>query len=167
MNAGCYAGDMLIALAVLAAAALAFALYRARRIAATPEAAKDTTPALDAWVASALEAELAETVLGIRDASAEERKKLTRSLRGDPDPDVVSKIEDAVKSVELEFVKYAHEADAEVTVRVAYERGAHGTATKRLAWTDVPERVRDDFERRSTTRVFRSWVFPWSRVHVA
>jgi hypothetical protein len=158
---------MLIALAVLAAAGLAYVLYRAKRSRESPEAAKDTTPALDAWIADALEMELAEAVLGIRDASTDERRKLSKSLRGDPDPDIVSKIEDKVRSVELEFVKYAHESDTEVTVRVKYEDGTTGTATKRLAASDVPERVREDFDRRSTTRVFRSWVFPWTRYSVA
>ena len=59
------------------------------------------------------------------------------------------------------------DTEAEVTLRVRYEDGNAGTATKRLAWADVPEAVRTDFDQRGGTRVFRTWVFPWARVRVA
>ena len=101
----------------------------------------------------------------MRSSTPEERRKLARSLRGEPDPDVVSRVEDKVKAVELEFVKYAHDTEAEVTLRVRYEDGNAGTASKRLAWSDVPEAIRADFDGRGGTRVFRTWVFPWARVH--
>ncbi len=128
------------------------------------EVAKDSTPALDAWVADALELELAENALGMRSSTPEERRKLRKSLRGDFDPDVVTKVEDAVRAVELEFVRYAHENDAEVLLRVRYEDGRTSAKTKRMPWTDVPDAVRADFDRRSATRVFRSWPLPWSRM---
>lgn len=156
---------MSIALALALSLLLGWLVFRAQqKKAARPEVARDTTPALDAWIADALETELAEGALGMKSSTPEERKKLARSLRGDFDPDVVSKVEDMVKGVELEFVRYTHENDAEVTVRVRYEDGNAGTATKRIAWSEVPEAVRDDFGRRGGTRVFRSWVFPWSRM---
>jgi hypothetical protein len=146
----------------LAVAALAFFLLRARWR-STPEVVRESTAALDAFVAEALEHELAGTVLGLRGATTEERRTLMRTLRGEPDPDVVAKIEDAVKTVELELVRYAHEADVEVTVRVRYEDGNAGETSRRLPWTDVPEAIRADFEGRGATRVFRSWSFPWQR----
>lgn len=156
---------MSIALALVLSLLLGWLVFRAKqKKAARPEVARDTTPALDAWIADALETELAEGALGMKSSTPEERKKLARSLRGDFDPDVVSKVEDMVKGVELEFVRYTHERDAEVTVRVRYEDGNAGTATKRIPWTEVPDAVRDDFGRRGGTRVFRSWVFPWSRM---
>ena len=154
-----------MSLVLLAATVLlAYLVFRHRAGKQVPEAAKDTTPALDAWIAEALEAELAEGALGMRASTPEERKKLARSLRGDPDPDVVSRVEDKVKAVELEFVRYAHEPDAEVTVRVRYEDGNAGTSSKRIAWSDVPEAIRAEFDRRGGTRIFRTWVFPWARV---
>jgi hypothetical protein len=125
--------------------------------------ARESTPALDGWIDEALEIELADGALGMRASTAEERRKLGRSLRGDPDPEVVAKIEEKVKAVELEFVKYLHDADAEVTLRVRYEDGNAGTSTRRFGWADLPEAVRADFERRGGTRVFRAWVFPWAR----
>lgn len=154
--------ELVLALSLTAAIVLFVRRARKQR---DLEAAKDSTPALDAWVAEALEHELAEGALGMRASSPEERRKLSRSLRGDFDPDVVSKIEDAVRAVELEFVRYAHEADAEVLLRVRYEDGRSPTVTRRLPWADVPPAVQADFERRSATRVFRSWPLPWSRVH--
>ncbi len=150
--------------AVLALAAFLFMRSRANKR-TDPEVSRESTPALDAWIADALEVELAEGALGMRSSTPEERRKLAKSLRGEPDPDVVSRVEDKVKAVELEFVKYAHDTEAEVTLRVRYEDGNAGTASKRLAWTDVPEAIRSDFERRGGTRVFRTWIFPWARVH--
>lgn len=156
----------LLEIALLAGVAALIALFVARaRKGRELEATTDSTPALDAWVAEALEHELAEAVLGLHAPSPEERKKLAKALRGDFDPEVVTKVEETVRAVELEFVRYAHESDAEVLLRVRYEDGRTGTATKRLAWNHVPEAVRADFERRSATRVFRSWPLPWSRMH--
>ncbi|MDB4933412.1 MAG: hypothetical protein JWP87_384 [Labilithrix sp.] len=155
---------MSFALLALAAIAVAYFFMRSRKNSGDAEVARESTPALDTWIADALEVELAEGALGMRASTPEERRKLAKSLRGDPDPDVVSRVEDKVKAVELEFVKYAHDSEAEVTLRVRYEDGNAGTATKRLALTDVPEAIRADFDRRGGTRVFRTWVFPWARV---
>jgi hypothetical protein len=153
---------MIIVVALLAAAVASFFFVRARRR-ARPEVARDSTPALDTFIADALEHELAGPALALRGATAEERRPLANSLRGEPDPDVVAKIEDIVKTVELEFVRYAHEVDAEVTVRVRYEDGNAGETSKRLPWNDMPEAIRAEFARSAGTRVFRTWTFPWQR----
>ena len=154
---------MSFAVIVAALALAAYFFLRSRRKSGGADAARESTPALDAWIAGTLEVELARGALGMRASTPEERRKLGKSLRGEPDPEVVSSIEDNVKAVELEFVKYAHEADAEVTLRVRYEDGSAGTASKRLPWTDVPAAIRADFDRRGGTRVFRPWAFPWAR----
>lgn len=157
----------LLALLTLFAFVATRLYFRYRGKSVDAETVRESTPALDRWIAEALEVELAEGALGLRSSTPEERKKLSQSLRGEPDPDVVSRVEEKVKAVELEFVKYAHDSEAEVTLRVRYEDGNAGTATKRLAFTDLPEAVRSDFDRRGGTRVFRTWVFPWARVRVA
>lgn len=154
---------MSFVLALLAGFIAAYFVIRFRK-GKTHEVARETTSALDAFIAESLEHELAGPVLGIRGASTEERKPLAKTLRNEPDPDVVSKIEAAVRTVELEFVRYAHEGDAEVTVRVRYDDGNTGETSKRMAWNDVPEAIRSDFERKGGTRVFRAWTFPWQRV---
>jgi hypothetical protein len=157
---------MSVVLTAIAVTALLYFVLRARaRKNGAPEAAHDSTPAIDGWIADSLEVELAERVLGLKASTPDERRGVAKSLRGDPDPDVVSKIEDAVKGVELEYVRYAHEADAELVLKVRYEDGQSTTLTKRLPWTEVPEAVRSDFDRRGATRVFRSWPMPWSRAH--
>src|SRR6188474_970405 len=121
---------MSFVIALLVGGLAAFLFFRSRRK-KQHEVARDTTAALDAFIAEALEHELAGPVLGIRGASSEERKPLTKTLGNEPDPDVVTKIEAAVRSVELEFVKYAHDSDAEVTVRVRYDDGNKGETSKR------------------------------------
>jgi hypothetical protein len=154
---------MSFVIALLVGGLAAFLFFRSRRT-KNHEVARETTSALDAFIAEALENELAGPVLGIRGASTEERKPLTKTLRNEPDPDVVTKIEAAVRSVELEFVKYAHDNDAEVTVRVRYDDGNKGETSKRMAWSDVPDAVRSDFDKKGGSRVFRAWTFPWQRV---
>ena len=153
---------MTIAVALLVAAVASFLLFRARRR-ARPEVFRESTPALEAFVTEALEHELAGAALGLRGSTAEERRPLAKSLRGEPDPDVVAKIEGAVKTVELEFVRYAHEADAAVIVRVRYEDGNAGETSRRMPWDELPGAVRAELERNAATRVFRTWTFPWQR----
>jgi len=152
---------------VAAIAALVIGIYYFRsRKQNSAEVQRESTPALDAWIADALEVELAEGALGMRASTPEERRKLQKSLRGEPDPDVVSKVEDKVKAVELEFVRYNHETDAEVTVRVRYEDGKTGATSRRLPLADLPNAVREDFQQKGSTRVFRTWSFPWQRLHI-
>lgn len=153
---------MTLALVAAFVALVAFFVFRRRK--STPAVAHETTPALDEWIAEALELELAEGALDLAQSTPEERKRLAATLKGEPDADVVSKIEDKVKLVELEFVRYAHEKDAEVAVRVRYENGKSGTSTRRMPWSDVPEAVRAEFDKNAATRVFRTWHFPWQRV---
>ena len=132
---------MSIALVAAALLLLGFFYYRSRHKGGIAEVARESTPVLDRWIAEALEVEFAEGALGMR------RLALRRSVApgevapgGEPDPDVVSRVEEKVKAVELEFVKYAHEAEIEVTLRVRYEDGNAGTATKRLTASDIPRR---------------------------
>jgi hypothetical protein len=154
-----------MSLLVAAAATLVLVVYlvaRSRKKDA-PETEREASPALEAWILDTLEVELAEGAMGLANATPEERKRVAESLRGAPDPDVVSKVEERVRGVELEYTRYTHEADAEVTLRVRYDDGKATTASKRVPWDTVPAGVREDFERRKITRVFRAWPLPWSR----
>lgn len=153
---------MLLALTIVLAVVIYWFMKRRKKGGA--ETVRDSTPALDRWLREALEHELAEPILGLKGATEHERKPLARTLANEPDADVVGKIEDKVKAVELEFVHYAHEKDTEVTVRVRYEDGNVGTATRRLDASDVPPAVREDFEKKGAVRVFRTWAFPWQRM---
>ena len=154
---------MSLVLAAVAAITVVVFLALRNKKKSAPETERETSRELEAWILDTLEIELAEGALGLLNSTADERKRLAQSLRGNPDPDVVSKIEDKVRTVELEYTRYAHETDAEVTLRVRYDDNKSATTSKRLAWASVPESVREDFERKKTSRVFRSWTFPWSR----
>ena len=112
---------------------------------------------LEPWLTEAVERELSRGVQNV-DAG-----KLGKSLRGNPDPDVVSAVEAKVAKVDLEFVHYTHEVDADVTLRIHYEGGATGTERKRMPLTTLPESVRRELSR-GVTRVYREWDFSWVRV---
>ena len=147
----------------LGLALIVFLIVRSRR-GGKNAPTSDTSKGLETWVTDALERELAGEVLGMRAATEAERKPLARTLRGEPDADVVTAIEAAVKSVEVEYLRYAHEREAEVTLKVHYEDGRATTTATRLPWSDLPPSVRCDFETKSSTRVFRPWAFPWARL---
>lgn len=122
----------------------------------------DATAALDALVADAVERELAVTVLAMK--TDEERVPLRKALRGtDADIDVVSRLERAVRGIDVEFIRYAHEADTEVNVTLTYEDGKTIKTTRRIANADLPRSVREGFEKNATTRAFRAWQLPWRR----
>lgn len=150
--------------AVVAVLGALLVLLYLRRSQATAELVRDSSPALDRFLREALEHELADRVLGHQHSTERERGKLRGTLGDEPDADVVAKIEELVRSVDLEFVRYAHESDVGTSVNVRYEDGHVGTATKRFALADVPASVREDLEKKGATRVFRTWAFPWQRV---
>jgi hypothetical protein len=89
--------------------------------------------------------------------------RLFKALSGDPDADVVTAVENAVDRVELEFVKYAHESHAEVHLHVVFEDGTKHTEWTKKAVSDLPTSVREDFEKKAVTRLYRTWDFPWAR----
>lgn len=156
-----------MSLVILVALALvAYWLFTKRKKSAV-KTTSDLPPKLDRWVCDILERELATRTLGIANSTADERKRLSKTLRGDPDSELVTTIEGAVKSVQLEFMKYAHEQDAEVVVRVTYEDGATANVGERMPLADLPEGVRADFASKGSTRVFRGWEFPWSRIRAS
>jgi len=122
----------------------------------------NASPALDALVVDAIERELAQSVLD--GATDRERANLKKTLLGtDADVDMVSKLERALRSVDLEFIRLAQEADAELNVTVAYENGKTMKTTRRITMQDMPRTVRENFEKNAITRAFQSWQPPWQR----
>lgn len=158
---------MSLALAAVAVIVLvAFFISRGKKN--KSDASPDLSPEIETWIAATLENELAVKVLGVRAPSEQEKKPLAETLSGvSPDPGVVEKIEAQVHAVEIDYVRYAHETDAQITLRVRYEDGSSSNVAKRILWDDVPESVRADFERRASTHVFRTWPFPWQRIRIA
>lgn len=153
---------MLIALVLCLG--LALLLFKRVRRGDAPTA-RDTTPALDAWIRQTLERELARAVLGISHPSREERRQLAATLgEGAPEPELVAKIESLVRNVELEYVRYAHEPDVGATLKLHLESGSTVAHERRFSSAEVPTEVATELAQKGTTRVFRSWTFPWQRV---
>jgi hypothetical protein len=94
-------------------------------------------------------------------------ERLFKAFAGEPDADVVTAVEGAVDRVELEFVKYAHETHAEVHLHVVFEDGTRHTEWTKKAVTELPVSVREDFEKKAVTRLYRTWEFPWGRRYTA
>ncbi len=149
-----------VILVLLGLALAAVLVFRARG-AGDARRKGEESPVLEAWVRHALAQELAVTV-GKNDP--DEKALILRTLEADPEPRLVSAIEEKVHSVELEFTRYAHESGCDVVLHVRYEDKSKASVFKRLDLADVPEGVRRDFETKATTRAFRAWDFPWSRV---
>ncbi len=140
---------LLIGLGVLLVLLLARGSKK-REVAAAP-----SRHPVDVWIEEALARELGRE-LAI-DAAA-----LQRSLEGEPDPDTVAAVEDAVRSVEVRFSRLPLEGQFEVHMNANLERGGSVTATKRLVASELPGSVGDDFVRTGAAMVFRAWDFPWS-----
>jgi hypothetical protein len=147
---------MPIVLVALALGALALFVLWSRR-SRTPEVtidAKET--ALDEWIVAELE-------LALAGRDGVDAKQIAKALAGDPDPHVVSTVEDAVRTVELEFLKDALDGAIDVILRVHFEDGTEKALRSRRALADLPARVRADFETKALTRSRLVWEFPWSR----
>lgn len=149
-------------MSLLHIALLALALYLVVRFVSKKKRVRAQSPqsellSLEPWLTEAIERELRR---GVRNV---EQTSLGKSLRGNPDPDVVSAIEAKVSKVDLEFVHYAHESDADVTVRVHYEDQETGTERNRMSLASLPESVRKELSR-GVTRVYRKWDFSWANV---
>jgi len=148
----------LVAVALGLAAIVAAVFLLARRSQRSLAAADDErSDAVDAWLHSALAAELAQGVTAL----SGERERIQKALGGDPDPTIVSAIEDAVRGVELEYLRYPHEEHVDVIAHVRYEGGKSADVRGRVARADVPAGVRRDLDDKATMRLFRPWAFPW------
>ena len=115
---------------------------------------------LDAWVLSDL-----ATLVRDRLPAGIDEKRVEKSLSGDPDPEVVSALEDVVSSVEIEFLKDALDGRFDVVLRVRLDDGSERVQRTRRTLADLPARVRDDFEKKALTRARLGWGFPWARAN--
>ncbi len=137
-------------------AVLAFLMFRRKKKMAIASPA-DSSPAVDKWLAAELPAALAVHLAkkGI------ERSHIASTLAGDPDPSVVSAIEQGVRAIELEYRRDPHVTNVEVRARIRFDDGTEENISKSIAYEDVPASVREDFELKATTRAFRKWQFSW------
>jgi hypothetical protein len=109
---------------------------------------------LDAWIEEALARELAKKLDRPED-------QILGVLRGDPDPDAVSAIEDAVRGVKITYSRLATEGSFEVRAEITFEDGATAHGSKPLSHEELPDAIRVEFLRTGGAYVFRDWHFPW------
>jgi hypothetical protein len=111
---------------------------------------------IEGWIEESLARELAQKV-------DVESDVLLRTLQGAPEPEAVSALEEAVKSVEVRFSRLPDGTQVEVRMEAVLEAGGACSATKKVAFTDLPASIRGELQRTGGAMMFRSWDFPWSR----
>jgi hypothetical protein len=147
-----------MSLLIIAAVALAvFLLVRNVRGKKVRVALSSSSPAIDRWLRETLVELLAKKLAdkGI------DRAHLASTLSGDPDGAVVSEIEGSVRAIEVEYVRDPSSPHLDVRARIRFHDGNEENVTTRIAYTEAPASVREDFDRKATTRAFRKWDFPW------
>lgn len=93
-----------------------------------------------------------------------EEVDVQKTLTGAPDPEIVARLEQRVKQVETVYERVAGSRDeADVRVEVSFEDGKLERTVKRIAWSELPEHVKDELAKTGAAQVFRPWVFPWQR----
>ncbi len=145
---------------IAAIVAVAVFLILRKRNKKTTEPLSSSSAAVDQWLKDTLPGALAERMAkkGI------DRAHLASTLGGDPDASVVSAIEQAVRAIEIEYMRDPQATVLDVRARVRFDDGTEEDFRTRIAYTEAPAAVRDDFERKATTRAFRKWDFPWMSV---
>lgn len=116
-----------------------------------------SSPAVDQWLKEVLPNVLASRLEG----KGVDKAHLTEVLGGSADAAVVSEIEQAVKAIEIEYARDPQSPHLDVRARVRFNDGGEENVSTRIAYTEAPASVRDDFERKATSRAFRKWEFPW------
>jgi hypothetical protein len=135
-----------------------FRYFWARRV---PGAKRDL-PAVELLTFDAWAFDIIGRALGKKTSLGDQ---IFATLTGTPEAHVVSVIEAEVHRVEIEFVKYTHESDAEVTLHLHFEDGTKVSERCTRTATSLPQSVQDEFERKGATRAFRTWSLPWARRH--
>lgn len=137
----------------LAVVVLSLVFQRVRR----GEAVKASIPArseVDAWIEEAVAREL-----GKRIALGE--GPLLEALRGDPAPEAVTALEDAVRHVKVKYAKLPEPGEVEVRVEIGLEDGTSATGSKRFAEGKLSAAMREELLRAGGAEVLREWHFPW------
>jgi hypothetical protein len=86
---------------------------------------------------------------------------LEKSLGGDPDPEVVGRLEELVREVEVGFERLP-DGGFEVRTRIHFEDTTVESAARRFDAGDLPSAVSSDLTRSGAARAFRRWDFPWT-----
>ncbi|MBK6519319.1 MAG: hypothetical protein IPM79_31960 [Polyangiaceae bacterium] len=91
-----------------------------------------------------------------------EESDVATTLAGNPDPELVTRLEKSVSGIEVVYERaLGATGSADVRVEVRLESGALERSVKRIAFSELPESVRLEFEKTGTAHVYRPWTFPW------
>ena len=91
-----------------------------------------------------------------------EESDVATTLGGNPDPDLVTRLERTVSGVEIVYERAIGATGfADVRVEVRLESGAVDRSIKRIGWGELPASVADEFARSGGAHVYRGWQFPW------
>ena len=146
---------MLEILAILALSAFAFLLARRLFRRRDGRAAAPHETAVEVWAKS-------EVARLLADKLELEEPDVSAALGGNPDPDVVTRLERAVKKVEVVYERVPGLATAaDVRVEVSLENGRMERSVRRIEWTELPGHVKDEFAKTGTAHVYRPFMFPW------
>lgn len=85
------------------------------------------------------------------------------TLAGDPDPELVGRIEAAVRQIEIVYERALGQRDmADVRVEVRFENGDLVRSPTRVTWSELPAVVVAQFEETGGAHVYCAWTLPWS-----
>lgn len=87
--------------------------------------------------------------------------RVLRALGGSPDPELVRRIKDAVRSVTLTFSRNGEPGRVSLGIDVLYKDGDAFARRTEREWDELPESVRSEFLRGGGGTVERQWDFPW------
>ncbi len=115
----------------------------------------------EAWV----EQHVRERVSKIlADRLGAEDNDVRATLDGNPDPELVSRIEKEVARIEVVFERALDaKGFADLRVEVSFESGALERTIERLAWDKLPPAVREELDKNGAAHAYRSWELPWQR----
>lgn len=93
-----------------------------------------------------------------------EETDVATTLGGNPDPDLVTRIEKAVQKVEVVYERVpGSTTSADIRVEVTFEDGKTERVVRRTSFGELPDSVKDEFATSGAAHIFRPWAFPWQR----
>lgn len=125
---------------------------KGRRAGAGPAPAE---AAIEAWARAEI-ARLIAARMGVEEAD------VATTLAGNPDPELVTRLEKDVATIEVVYERAlgaAGQADVRVELRLA--DGSLERSVKRVALAELPDSVRAEFDKSGTAHVYRPFTFPW------
>ncbi len=115
----------------------------------------------EAWVEQHVREQVAKI---LAERLTAEESDVRATLEGNPDPELVSRIEKEVARVEVVFERaLSAKGFADLRVEVSFESGSLERTIERLAWDKLPPAVREELDKNGAAHAYRTWELPWQR----